>query len=377
MNKPRAGSGCHRGSVPPTHRDPLADDPASPLHQSNSEIVGDNRRMAIRHGVCSWVALGVTIGAGLARAEVTKCDSPTASEVQEPDQSTAKQGAAVFPPQPTSSPASGEACQPDPQREVSSRVCVLPCLLPRSSQLSPDRKRHSPNPVIILCQKDYCLPYSVGCPPGTAFDGYSSCEPPPEDDPFDRLPGLELEAKAKAHSMATRLLYRMRPRTTLELDTGLGFIREPRGNEVDMLSVRAMAGYRNQFTGRSGLQVRVGGRLARATFVGRSPADYSYLATQDETSISGALVEVMPFLGPFGRFYVGPVGQLGYVSYGKNALRSGLDSASLHDGLTAGAGLHGGVALTDTEKLALHFSAIVAHENGLALFFTAGVGLHQ
>jgi hypothetical protein len=277
-----------------------------------------------------------------------------------------------------SAPPAVQMCQPELQPEVSPQICGLPCLLPQPSRRGSPKTGGNPNPIIILCQNDYCLPYSVGCPPGTVFDGRSACVPPTVQDPSG-ISGPELEARQNEASMATRLQHRMRSRVTLEMDGGLGFLREPDfSREVDLFSARAMLGYRMQFTPQLGLQVRVGGRLGVASYRARTVSANGWQTPADDQMVfGGGLVELMPFVGPIGRFYLGPIGQLGYLTYEKDALRSGSETVPLHAGLTAGGGLHGGVVLTDKEMVAVHFSTIVAYHDGLALLFTVGVGYHR
>jgi hypothetical protein len=197
-------------------------------------------------------------------------------------------------------------------------------------------------------------------------------------DPFEPIRRRESEARQSEESMATRVRHRMRPRLTLEMDVGLGLIREPElTSQVAMFSARGMLGYRVQFAPQVGLQVRAGGRLGLASYHSQ-PASYESRATaaEDQMLFGGGVLELMPFVGPFGRVYVGPIGQLGYMKYEKNALRSGEETVRLPNGLTAGAGVHGGVALTDKERVAIHFSTLVAYQNGLALLLTVGVGCH-
>jgi len=138
-----------------------------------------------------------------------------------------------------------------------------------------------------------------------------------------------------------------------------------------------LVGYRIHVRPRLGLQVRAGVRLGLARLTGSERTTEEWPThSSDRTNFAGVLLEVMPILGPFGRFYFGPIGQLGTLSYRKSTLTAGTSIAALDDGLTAGAGVHGGVVLTNTEKLVLHFSLLLAHQNGLALSGTFGVGFH-
>ena len=86
------------------------------------------------------------------------------------------------------------------------------------------------------------------------------------------------------------------------------------------------------------------------------------------------MAEIAPYLGPFGRVYVGPLVFLGYFAYDKEALRIGTELLSLESGVTVGLGLHGGAFVGDHERMAIQFSVQGSRLNGILLFTTIGVG---
>jgi hypothetical protein len=248
-------------------------------------------------------------------------------------------------------------------------MCTLPCFRPPTSR---GAARGPRNPIVILCQGKYCLPYTIGCPPGTVFDGASSCIKPALYDPFDALSNPELEAERTEQAMARRLQHRMRPRNAVELDGGIGFIGPQHASDVVLFSVRAMLAFRTHFSPRWGLALRAGVRAGLASL--ESSGSASIGTDSATTGMAGPVVEILPIFGPFGRFYFGPLAQASYMVYGKNTLRTLSGSVSLDDGLVVGGGVHGGVVLGETEKRVIHFSAVLAHQSGFAVLLTAGVG---
>jgi hypothetical protein len=65
---------------------------------------------------------------------------------------------------------------------------------------------------------------------------------------------------------------------------------------------------------------------------------------------------------------------LGYFAFGKEALSTGSESLSLHNGGPVGLGLHGGALLGDYERVAIQFSVQGSGLGGLFLFTAVGVG---
>ena len=227
-------------------------------------------------------------------------------------------------------------------------------------------------PAGTFCQNGYCVPatYPV-CPWGTVFDGYRNCVPAGH---IPYAPALEIPDPEEARILELRTQSRMRPRFTIDVEGALGFM----GNGSDPVVAPTgllLLGYRQNHGPRFGLVLRAGLLLGVATLKATNTGYYGETPTTDRTSMVGGILEGIPTFGPYGRFYWGPSGWLGYLNFGKNVLFSGEESVSLNNGVAAGIGFHGGFVLGDREQTVVSFATRIAPFNGVTLFLTAGIGL--
>jgi hypothetical protein len=227
-------------------------------------------------------------------------------------------------------------------------------------------------PAGTFCQKGYCVPatYPV-CPWGTVFDGYLHCVPAGY---VPYAPALEIPDPEEARILALRTQSRMRPRFTIDVEGALGFMGDGSDPVVAPTGL-LLLGYRQNHGPRFGLVLRAGLLLGVATLKSTNTGYYGETPTTDRTSMVGGIVEGIPTFGPYGRFYWGPSGWLGYLNFGKNVLFSGEESVSLNNGVAVGIGFHGGFVLGDREQTVVSFATRIAPFNGVTLFLTAGVGL--
>ena len=265
----------------------------------------------------------------------------------------------------TAAPAQPSPPTPEPAPVPATAAPTAPAASP-----PPGPAAASTRPFIILCQDGECAPYTRGCPRGLRFDGVRDCIPP------GQLPADQAAAAAareEEQKLALRLQNRRQPKFAISLDGMLGILGY--SNSATALSLRLLVGYRGQIVPQAGLVVRggvVGGIVVYDRSSDTTPAETA--SGSDSTGTVGGVIELAPYLGPFGRFYCGPLVFLGYFVHGKDTLRVGVDSLSLEKGTTAGLGLHGGVLLGDRERVALQFSVQGSGRNGFFLFTTVGVG---
>jgi hypothetical protein len=217
------------------------------------------------------------------------------------------------------------------------------------------------------------------CAPGYVFDGYYCIPaapwvvPPPQE-----YPDPEEEA-----AMALRLQQRLRGRLSLGIQGGLGFLA-PKEWTHDSSLITGLAvlwaGYRRNFQPTFGLQVRGGAMLGFAAYnVTYSTSSDPKESDSDFTQVTGALLDVVPYFGPFGRFYVGPMAWLGYISFSDKDLRAGPNGRfALQDGAMYGIGVSGGFVLGQREQIDLNFSTRLDlnSEHKLTLLGMFGVNFH-
>jgi hypothetical protein len=85
-------------------------------------------------------------------------------------------------------------------------------------------------------------------------------------------------------------------------------------------------------------------------------------------------VEIAPFFGPFGRFFVGPLLWGGYLDFGASELNSGGVTILLDSGTTLGFGGQFGFVLGDREQTVLAFSLRATGLNTFTMFMSAAIG---
>ena len=226
-------------------------------------------------------------------------------------------------------------------------------------------------PAGTFCQNGYCVPAYPACPWGMVYDGFRNCVPAGY---VPYAPAFERPDPEEERILALRMQNRMRPRVTIDLEGALGFMGDG-SDPVIAPTGLVFLGYRQNQGPRFGLLLRAGLLLGQATLKASNRNYYGETPTTDHTSMVGGILEGMPTFGPYGRFYWGPSGWLGYLSFGKHVLSSGTESVSLDNGVAAGIGFHGGFVLGDREQTVVSFATRIAPFNGVTLFLTAGIGL--
>jgi len=167
----------------------------------------------------------------------------------------------------------------------------------------------------------------------------------------------------------------MRPKFTIDLEGGIGILGF--GGDVITPSFLALAGYRQNYASWFGLHVRAGLVLGIATFDASNSSSSSYSTSEsqtDSTSMTGGMLEVLPFFGPFGRFYFGPIIWGGYLNFGSSELYSAPVHEMLESRAFLGLGGEMGWVLGDREQTVLSFAVREASLNSNTVFFTAGIG---
>jgi hypothetical protein len=241
-------------------------------------------------------------------------------------------------------------------------ICPRPC--PHAERDTCERTAYVP------------LPYP-GCAPGYVFDGYY-CRPATYESTVD--PSVAEEAQA----LAVRVRSRMQPKFTLDLQGGFALIEPHRWSgttSVAGLTGAMLFGYRRNYQPRSGLLVRGGPILGFAALGEEAASSSSSSSGTKSTTMSGFLLEVVPYYGPFGRFYVGPSAFLGYVGFfDDNLWRTTSESAfHLSSGVMLGAGFSAGLLLGDREQTDINASLRVDcnPDHNLSVFLMAGIGYHD
>ena len=235
-------------------------------------------------------------------------------------------------------------------------------------------------PAGTVCVNGGCAAaYYPQCPPGWYFDGVRSCLPVPYGAyspaylpvPYGAYPlGDRGEDPEEARLQASRDKRRLQSRFTLDAEGMLGLMGDA-NVPVITPTVAILAGFRRNFAPRFGMILRGGVLAGKATF---EESNGNASNPTDSTSMLGVLGEVIPFWGPFGRFYVGPTIWLARLSFGKPELQSGSTFVWLRNDTTLGIGFHCGVLLGQEERTVLSFGARVSNLNGITLLLTAAIG---
>ena len=301
--------------------------------------------MMTRTALALPFVLGLLFGPSPVRAEESEAAPPVSD------------GAAA------SAPASSAEAQPSPAATAPAAPAA-PATVPAAKVQASEPKPapQDSRPFIVVCQDGECLPYTRGCPRRLRFDGRDCV---PVDDP---TPVAQAAADREAEQrLMMRMLERRRPRFTISLEGVLGM----RSGGVGTLAAGLHLGYQGQVTPRFGLILR-GGVLGGTAMYGTTGDSDPAFATKStsSTSLFGLMLQVVPYFGPFGRFYVGPLGFLGYFSHGRNSLGWGMDTVSLRDGLAGGVGFMGGILLGERERVAVQFTGMAGALRGDALFLT-------
>lgn len=227
-----------------------------------------------------------------------------------------------------------------------------------------------------VCQNGGCAPapYPV-CAPGYFFDGYY-CVPAPY---LAGAPGADYRDPEEERAFALRMEHRLRGKFTLDLQGGLGLLGMSEwGNYSHVFSPTGalLFGYRVNKSPRFGMHVRGGILLGIPVFQYRSTQGAS--SESDSTLMAGLMAEAIPFFGPFGRFYVGPLVWLGYLGFEKSNLKAGNGVFYVGDGPAYGIGGTGGILVGAREQIDLNLTVRIDlnPDHKLTLFVLYGIGFH-
>jgi hypothetical protein len=181
--------------------------------------------------------------------------------------------------------------------------------------------------------------------------------------------------------MLGRLEHRMRGKLTLDLQAGGGFLAITRlasDASLGALVARLMVGFRRNYSPSFGLHLRGGMLIGVPTYTVGGPTIplFDEGVERDRTSMAGAMIEATPFLGPFGRFYVGPTLWAAYLGFSRSLLEAKGEKVNLNDGPSGGLGLDCGFLAGQREQIDLNFSFRGDFARGGSLLFLFGVGFH-
>lgn len=312
-----------------------------------------------RFGCLIVVTLDAVLAVRPARAQPAAASVPSSSDRSTP----APPSVQIYsPPQPSppqpSSPPSPNLPQAYPQPYPPQPICPA-C------------------PAGTFCQNGYCLaPYYSPCPVGTIFDGLGNCIPAGyvQYPAAASLPDPEEKGRS-----ALRMKNRMRPKLHIDLEVAIGMMGDG-ADPVVAPSVIAWLGYRQNYAPWFGLHLRAGLLLGVATYSTSGGSCDSYYSSDcssgptESTRLLGGLVEIAPFFGPFGRFFVGPLLWGGYLDFGASELNSGGVTILLDSGTTLGFGGQFGFVLGDREQTVLAFSLRATGLNTFTMFMSAAIG---
>jgi hypothetical protein len=164
-------------------------------------------------------------------------------------------------------------------------------------------------------------------------------------------------------ALAIRLQNRLSGLLSIDLNLGIsGFKHQPEVGTLFPIA-RLLLGYRKDFEPGWGYHLRAGPMLGmpwRRTSGDPGPDGVKV----DTTILTGGSLEGLFVMGPFGRFFVGPVLCLDYVYMTNTTLHNVYPTVHLHNGVTAGGGFDLGAVVGSQEQFTVYGS----------LRMTAGVG---
>ena len=150
----------------------------------------------------------------------------------------------------------------------------------------------------------------------------------------------------------------------------------PPGSVALALTASALVGYRQNYTWWLGTLLRAGPFVGPGNCGATDEVPASERLHGDgSTLLGGLMVEAVPFLGPFARFYAGPVFWARYITFSDSTfdLLNG-SVVTLRSGWTGGVGLHFGTALGSLEQRVLSFAIYTSKMNTQTIFFAATIG---
>ncbi len=229
----------------------------------------------------------------------------------------------------------------------------------------------------FICNAGSCI---SACNPACAVDQvcteYGTCAVKTELTEHEK-------SEQRALSMRKRLANRTKPRFTLYGLTSVGGL--VRANLMAVGATVAI-GYRQNFTETFGLHVRAGlaagGVMVNDESSSSSSSSTAGSTRQDDTVFGHFYGEFVPYFGPFGRFYFGPLVWYGHFGFQKNTLNSYDDydrlrkTYEISDSWKGGTGIDMGILLLGREQLDINWRLKSTLNDQIPFWFEMGVGYH-
>ncbi|MBN2344497.1 MAG: hypothetical protein JXX29_01635 [Deltaproteobacteria bacterium] len=182
--------------------------------------------------------------------------------------------------------------------------------------------------------------------------------------------------QARKERLELRMKYRKAPRFMLATVLGIGGI----GDDLDMMAYMTPSlGFKMNFIDTVGFQIRAGGMLGLVDLGLSSTDSYGDEDTSEPIGFGGFYAEGGVFFGPFGRFYIGPIG---WFSYTKpfdeyitfDGFRYGAPDEI--DGPLGGGGLDMGIRVGKREQIDIHWRIRSTFTTSMPFALEGGVAFH-
>jgi hypothetical protein len=190
--------------------------------------------------------------------------------------------------------------------------------------------------------------------------------PSDEDSPSEPQRRAE-EAKARQ----VRLAARTKPRLTLH---GLMSISGMVDSNVTAVGAAVAVGYRQNYAEAFGLHVRLGAGIGSA--MAESKDNQGHTTSTDDTAMTELFGELIPYFGPFRRFYFGPMLWYSHFAFDKHTLETWRETYSLADDWKAGVGVDMGLLLLSREQLDINWRVKSTANDQMPFRIEIGVGYH-
>ena len=167
------------------------------------------------------------------------------------------------------------------------------------------------------------------------------------------------------------MAYRRTPRLTLH---GMVVVSELVDADLTAIGAAAAIGYRQNFAAQVGVQIRFGGGAAGVSVA----TDGSSPKPTGSTSMTELYGDVAAFLGPLGRFYLGPLLWYSHFTFADHAFQpAGSPSAFvLPDAWKGGGGLDMGLLLLQREQLDVNWRIKTTFNSQMPFRLEMGIGYH-
>lgn len=216
-----------------------------------------------------------------------------------------------------------------------------------------------------LCFQGRCIsPCNPPCPADQACTSAGTCVE--QTAPAEAQPSL---APAEDTSQSSRMKFRQSPRLTLH---GMMTVSGLVDAKLAAIGATGAVGYRQNFAPQFGLHIRVGAGIA-GVFPGH---DTSSDITSKANIMTNVYGEVVPFAGPLGRFYLGPIVWASYFHFANNPYRSGYGLFALPDAVRLGGGLDMGMLALAHEQLDINWRLKSTFNNQMPFSIEMGIGYH-